>query len=232
MNELLTIVSAAVLLLAGCNSQTYKGGAIHGTLIDASSRASIEDAYVAIYWGGWVSSLAATSGQCLHVGIAKTDADGRFLLPAWDSRKTNVSDVSAAWFVFKPGYDFQIGESSNINGFVPLPEGQYLVNRIDEPDEWIQKMIGRVPSGCGREDNQTLKAQIAFYDAMISLVKSASDGVQPAEANRDGKRSVPIREIQQKKCLTLQGREELSASDPALGSERGSEVYIKCMDQL
>src|SRR5262245_37210932 len=99
----------ATLLLAGCG---YRGQETSGHVYEVVNFQDaphewkfepLEDVEVAVAWYGLVNAFSAQS-KCLRAVTLRTDRDGAFLAPAWQSPGDGerVSRIDARSVVFKP----------------------------------------------------------------------------------------------------------------------------------
>jgi hypothetical protein len=108
---------AAALLGMSLPALAFTGGPLRGTVLDRDSNEPIPGVIVVVRWDGhWSRLFAESTSACYHVETTRTDAGGRYQIPAWvqppqadDFRFTSGGFVVS---LFKPGYvDLSAGSS-------------------------------------------------------------------------------------------------------------------------
>jgi hypothetical protein len=129
---------AGALMLISMSACSLTGGPLQGVVLDKSTNQPIAGAIVGARWHGhWTNLLAGSSSACYHVETARTDANGRYAIPAWTRppkplEDFRFSDGGNDTAVFKPGY-------------VDLPGGaggtMYMEPFVGTNDEYFAKVL-------------------------------------------------------------------------------------------
>lgn len=214
----------AALMLGGCTTWSYGRPAVNGVLIDASDQTPVSDAYVVLRWQGMVAHFPSASTECLHVGIAKTDANGAFEVARWKRRISDVKTSEAYFYVYKPGYNVLISGKAAREEFVESAEKVYAAQRINN-EEWVESVVKNLHVPCFGE-METLESDLAFYESLEAELRSKPNGQENIEMP-PGNFDPPITRVRNSKCLKLA---TIAGLNPEKNGE-ASEVYKKCFNQ-
>ena len=148
---------SAVVLLVSClplisSCSEVSGGPMNGRVSDEGDGRPIEGAIVVLKWKASLSGVHGSRYPCYHAEIAKSDPDGRFVVPRWTvdtSRappgdwlrdvnvfRTSTIDKPIEIQIFKPGYsgDEQVShDKSNVDLKMRAFNGTTI--------EWLQYML-------------------------------------------------------------------------------------------
>lgn len=97
---------AAMLLCAAC-SNTYRGAAIEGWVVDAQTKQPLEGVIVVVMWELEHGGFHPGQAGALFRKEAVTDGQGRFAFPAWGPMKAErgfMRDATPYIAFFKRGY--------------------------------------------------------------------------------------------------------------------------------
>jgi hypothetical protein len=108
------LISRNVLVASGMcafalNACGLSGGPVSGQVIDETTGKPLADAIVVVHWrGSWTKIVGESNSGCYHVETARTDAQGKYQIPAW-TRAWTPSDLrfssdEQTYDVYKAGY--------------------------------------------------------------------------------------------------------------------------------
>lgn len=130
---------------------------IEGTVLDGSTDKPLVGAIVIAQWGGDVRGVVQGSSICYHSETALTDANGKFVIPAWnraplDHMEKAVTDKKRHIIVYMEGF--------NNRGELPMMDGKATIRipRATETGEKRLQDIGvGVSYGCTSRDGSDAK---------------------------------------------------------------------------
>jgi hypothetical protein len=129
---------AGALMLISMSACSLTGGPLQGVVLDKSTNQPIAGAIVVARWHGhWTNLLAGSSSACYHIETARTDANGRYAIPAWTRppkplEDFRFSDGGNDTAVFKPGY---VDLSGGAGGTM------YMEPFVGTNDEYFAKVL-------------------------------------------------------------------------------------------
>lgn len=154
MKKLFTNLVAVVLVasVTACTNFSLGDSQIEGTVLDAATDKPVVGAIVIAQWKGNIHGIVQGSSMCYHTETALTDANGRFVIPAWRRKPLThmeeaVTDKERDIIVYM--------EDFNNRGVVPMRDqlGVIRIRRATATgDERLQDIGVGVDYGCGWDD--------------------------------------------------------------------------------
>ena len=144
------------LLVSGCGNFSLGDSRIEGVVVDEATSKPVIGAIVIAQWGGDVRGIVQGSSICYHSETALTDANGKFVIPAWnraplDHMEKAVTDKKRHIVVYMEGF--------NNRGELPMMDGKATIRipRATETGEKRLQDIGvGVSYGCGFRDGSAV----------------------------------------------------------------------------
>lgn len=94
----------SLITLAACVSAGKVWPERTGVVLDGEIRQPIEGAIVVARWIGTISQLVDSQTTCYHVESTRTDAQGRYRIPAWTKLPGKVGHNEVQFTAYKAGY--------------------------------------------------------------------------------------------------------------------------------
>ena len=173
------VAIVAFVLFRACSLSSR---AIDGVVLDESTGKPIAGAIVVATWTGDVSKLVDSGTVCYHAETARTDANGKYQIPAWSlpwsTRNFRISARGPVGEAYKPGYIFST--------YRPLPDLLLTPHKgtKDQYYEYLSTISRR--NGC-TPDAESEKNLLLFYGSIAAeadLIAETRDQVRLSESFR------------------------------------------------
>ena len=154
MNRKLKIASAGLgLLLVSMSACSLSSLPINGQVLEEGTGKPIPDAIVVVTWKGdwwqWVQS----STVCYHVETARTDAEGKYHIPAWslpwEIEHLTVTGKETFYEAYKPGYTQPFNPGNK-------PKNILLARFKGTKDEYFDYLFGAASCTSAGESRKNL----------------------------------------------------------------------------
>jgi hypothetical protein len=161
-----------LFMLTACISAGKMWSEQNGVVLDEETHQPIEGAIVVARWFGTISAVFDSQTTCYHVESTSTDAQGRYLIPAWTKLPGKVHHSAVNYTVYKAGYR-QLAERMPMGGELLQRDTGSLSDRL----QYLGKLSGA--TRCG-EPGDSRKQLIPLYRALYAEAKRTA-GASPEE---------------------------------------------------
>lgn len=159
-----------LLFVSACIGNDWGAPAIHGVLVEQGSNKPLAGAIAVARWEGIPQSLGGHGGACVHIDTAITDAEGKFVIPAW---QLGEMWRGSSGVVFHGGTGFPkfyLRGYKQIIDNVTLPLGRadranirtfFMEPDVSTPYERM-RTLGRFEFGCALDEGGNLSTNVLF----------------------------------------------------------------------
>lgn len=173
LKKTLLVFSLLIALPACATTFTLSSEPIEGVVREEGTNKPVPEAIVVVRWQG---HLGYSGTICYHVETTKSDAEGRYRIPAWSkpSPYGNITDRTWLSWVYKPGYQYarvqRIKGVSYIQPFTGTREDRFkYLFRLDQS-------IASCRSPEAEEENL-----VTFYRALYEEMKALAESREEAD---------------------------------------------------
>jgi hypothetical protein len=153
-------------LLSACEALFgyASGDAQEGVVVDAETSEPVSEAFVIGQWSG----RGYETSICFHLSMTKTDALGRYYIPAWREKNEfgSTSNQKVVVYAYKSGYHISHLERGN---------DVIKMNTVDTLDANVEKRIGIVREAARQtfchSAGESKKSLIEYYSALYDESK-------------------------------------------------------------
>ena len=163
------------LLLLTQTAYALSSWPINGQVLDEETGKPIADAIVVVTWQGDRWQVVQSSTTCYHVETARTDAEGKYHIPAWSSpwKVENLTVFNREVYAdaYKPGYTWPVNLSNN-------PERVLLRSFKGTSKQRLEYLLNQIGKECGSRSDYAPKLVLlykALYDEDKSIAVTLED---------------------------------------------------------
>ena len=209
MKFLIKLMTLAVFLLS-LQACALSSGQINGQVLEERTGQPIPDAIVVVTWKGDWWAVVESSTVCYHVETARTDAQGKYHIPAWSSpwKVENLIVFNREVYAdaYKPGYTWPINLGNT-------PKNIFLARFKGTPAHRLESFARDGGYGCGFTDGSAknmaiffraryeeaknlavTKEELDLVDGLLTGAESLELGSQVADQRREQRRLDKLKE--------------------------------------
>ncbi len=162
-------------LTTGCSTMAKSWPAYQGTIIDKDTRSPLSDTVVLASWLGAYSSFLGHGGvACFYMASAKTDDNGRYVLPAWKNEKERGKGTeyqTVTLHVYRAGYEYQyVHEKVSTDMEIKLKP--FDGSKKDIYENWGKMEVWTRCSGAGESGKARYLFLHAMYEEGMNIANS------------------------------------------------------------
>lgn len=157
MKRILKIAAVGLcLLLVSLSACSLSSGPINGQVLEEGTGKPIPDAIVVVTWRGEWWQMVESSTACYHVETARTDAEGKYHIPAWflpwEWNHLRVFGKETFYDAYKPGYTRPV----NLGNKYDQPERVLLAKFKGAKEEYFKNLLYTTDCAGGGESRKNL----------------------------------------------------------------------------
>lgn len=169
-------------LLAGCGpKEIVDWPELRGRVYDKETGRPLEGAFVVANWEAhWAGTMGGGSSGCIHAEVARTDAQGGYVIPAWvNHAETNRANEQAIHLtVYMPGYR-RVGDIFTLDEAAVI---ELAVEKSSSPPRERLKELDSIAGGIGcypfqkNENDYAAKAIVPVNESLLQEVCALDAG--------------------------------------------------------